>query len=73
MPLTLVADMAGAERAHTAIKDVMHHPGATGSSAFDVLHDLAAPLRHGLPRLGLTSAVATPLTPSTPHVKERSR
>jgi len=49
MPLTLFADMAGAERVHAAIKDVMHHPGASRVvGLFDVLHDLAAPLRHAL-------------------------
>ena len=53
MPLTLIADMAGAERAHAAIKDVMHHPGASRVvGLFDVLHDLAAPLRHGLTAAG---------------------
>ena len=50
MPLTLIGDMAGAERAHAAIKEVMHRPGA-GSvvGLYDVLRDLAAPLYHGLP------------------------
>jgi alpha-methylacyl-CoA racemase len=53
MPLTLIADMAGAERAHAAIKDVMHHPGASRViGLYDVLHDLAAPLRHGLTASG---------------------
>jgi len=53
MPLTLIADMAGAERAHAALKDVMHHPGASRVvGLFDVLHDLAAPLRHGLTATG---------------------
>ncbi len=53
MPLTLIADMAGAERAHAAIKDVMHYPGASRVvGLFDVLHDLAAPLRHGLTASG---------------------
>ena len=49
LPLTLVADMIGAERAHAALKDVMHHPGAVRSvGLFDALRDLAAPLYRGL-------------------------
>ena len=53
MPPTLLADMAGAERAHAAIKDVMQHPGASRVvGLYDVLHDLAAPLRHGLTATG---------------------
>jgi crotonobetainyl-CoA:carnitine CoA-transferase CaiB-like acyl-CoA transferase len=53
MPLTLIADMAGAERAHAAIKDVMHHPGASQVvGLYDVLHDLAAPLRYALTASG---------------------
>jgi len=53
MPLTLIADMAGAERAHAAIKDVRHHPGASEVvGLYNVLHDLAAPLRHGLTASG---------------------
>ena len=49
MPLTLIADMVGAERAHAAIKDVMHEPGASRVvGLYDALRDLAAPLRHGL-------------------------
>ena len=49
MPLTLIADMAGAERTHAAITDVMHDPGGSRIvGLYDVLHDLAAPLRHGL-------------------------
>lgn len=53
LPLTLVGDMAGAERAHAAIKDVMHHPGAgTTIGLYDVLRDLAAPLYHGLTASG---------------------
>jgi len=53
MPLTLIADMAGAERAHAAIHDVMHHPGASRIiGLYDVLRDLAAPLRHGLTASG---------------------
>ena len=53
LPLTLIGDMVGAERAHAAIKDVMHQPGAsTTVGLYDVLHDLAAPLRHGLTASG---------------------
>lgn len=49
MPLTLVADMIGAERAHAAIKDVMHEPGASRVvGLYDALRDLAAPLHYGL-------------------------
>jgi alpha-methylacyl-CoA racemase len=49
MPLTLVADMIGAERVHAVIKDVALRPGASRNvGLYDVLVDLAAPLRHGL-------------------------
>ncbi len=49
LPLTLLADMAGAERAHAAIKDAMNHPGASREvGLYDALSDLAAPLRYGL-------------------------
>lgn len=49
MPLTLIADMVGAERAHAVLKDVMHHPGAVRVvGLFDALRDLAAPLYRGL-------------------------
>ena len=49
MPLTLFADMAGAERAGAAITEVMHQPGGVRVvGLYDVLRDLAAPLRHGL-------------------------
>ena len=49
LPLTLVADMIGAERAHAAIKDVMHQPGSFRVvGLYDALRDLAAPLHHGL-------------------------
>ena len=54
MPLTLIADMVGAERAYTAAIELMHEP--PGSSCVvglaDAIHDLAAPLRHGLTRPG---------------------
>ena len=53
MPLTLIADMAGAERAHAALKDVMREPGACRSvGLYDALRDLAAPLHHGLTAKG---------------------
>jgi len=53
LPLTLFADMAGAERAHAAIKDVMNHPGASREvGLYDTLSDLAAPLRYGLTAIG---------------------
>ena len=49
LPLTLIADMVGAERAHAVLKDVMHHPGAVRVvGLFDALRDLAAPLYRGL-------------------------
>lgn len=49
LPLTLIADMAGAERAHAAINEVMREPGAGRIvGLFDALRDLAAPLRYGL-------------------------
>lgn len=50
MPLTLLADLVGAERAYTAAIELMQQPA--GSSRVvglaDAIHDLAAPLRHGL-------------------------
>jgi crotonobetainyl-CoA:carnitine CoA-transferase CaiB-like acyl-CoA transferase len=53
MPLTLIGDMVGAERAYAAIRDAMQEPGATRVvGLFDALHDLAAPLRHGLTATG---------------------
>jgi crotonobetainyl-CoA:carnitine CoA-transferase CaiB-like acyl-CoA transferase len=53
MPLTLYADMAGAERTRAAINEVMHEPGGVRIvGLYDVLHDLAAPLRHGLTATG---------------------
>jgi alpha-methylacyl-CoA racemase len=49
MPLTLLADMSGAERAHATIKDVMREPGGSRVvGLYDTLRDLAAPLYHGL-------------------------
>lgn len=49
MPLTLFADMAGAERARAVINEMASEPGAARVvGLFDVLRDLAAPLRHGL-------------------------
>lgn len=53
MPLTLIADMVGAERAHAALKDVMHEPGGSRVvGLYDALRDLAAPLHHGLTATG---------------------
>ena len=50
MPLTLIADMVGADRAYTAAIELMHSP--PGSSRVvglaNAIADLAAPLRHGL-------------------------
>lgn len=49
MPLTLFADMAGAERTRAVIREIEDQPGAARVvGLFDVLRDLAAPLRHGL-------------------------
>lgn len=49
MPLTLIADMVGAERAHATINDLMRHPGASRVvGLYDALRDLAAPLHYGL-------------------------
>ena len=54
MPLTLLGDMLGAERAHAAVLSVMHQP--KGSSLvvglYDALRDVAAPLYHGLTATG---------------------
>jgi alpha-methylacyl-CoA racemase len=53
MPLTLIADMVGAERAHATIKDVMQQPGASRIiGLYDAIYDLAAPLRYGLTAAG---------------------
>jgi crotonobetainyl-CoA:carnitine CoA-transferase CaiB-like acyl-CoA transferase len=53
LPRTLTADMAGAERAHSAIKDVMREPGAARIvGLYDALRDLAAPLHYGLTATG---------------------
>ena len=50
LPLTLIADLVGAERATAAAIELMHEP--PGSSRIvglaDAIRDLAAPLRHGL-------------------------
>jgi alpha-methylacyl-CoA racemase len=53
LPLTLVADMAGAERTHATINEVARHPGSSRViGLYDALRDLAAPLRHGLTATG---------------------
>jgi alpha-methylacyl-CoA racemase len=53
LPLTLAADMAGAERAHAVIKDAVRQPGSSRVvGLYDTLYDLAAPLRHGLTETG---------------------
>jgi alpha-methylacyl-CoA racemase len=53
LPSTLLADMAGAERAHAAIKDVMHDPGASRVvGLYDAVRDLAAPLHYRLTASG---------------------
>jgi crotonobetainyl-CoA:carnitine CoA-transferase CaiB-like acyl-CoA transferase len=50
MPLTLIADMIGADRAAAAVSAVMHDPpGSTRIVGLaDAVRDLAAPRRHGL-------------------------
>lgn len=50
MPLTLIADMVGAERACCAAIELMQQPGGAGRvvGLADAIDDLAAPLRHGL-------------------------
>ena len=50
LPLTLAADMAGAERAHGAVLSMMHEgPGSRRVvGLYDAVSDLAAPLRWGL-------------------------
>jgi crotonobetainyl-CoA:carnitine CoA-transferase CaiB-like acyl-CoA transferase len=50
MPLTLIADMVGAERAYTAAIELMQEPPGSNRlvGLADAVHDLAAPLRHGL-------------------------
>ena len=69
MPLTLLADMAGAERAHAAIKDVMREPGSHRViGLYDALKDLAAPLHHGLTGPGGPLAAPIRRTASTRRV-----
>lgn len=49
MPATLLADMAGAERAHAVLVAIENEPGARRVvGLYDALRDLAAPLYHGL-------------------------
>jgi len=50
MPLTLLADLVGAERAYTAALELMHQPGGAHRvvGLADAVRDVAAPLRHGL-------------------------
>ena len=53
MPLTLLADMAGAERAHAVLMEVADQPGAERViGLFDTLRDLSAPLYYGLTARG---------------------
>jgi crotonobetainyl-CoA:carnitine CoA-transferase CaiB-like acyl-CoA transferase len=61
LPLTLIADMAGAERAHAVLTDVMHSPGDVRLvGLFDVVRDLAAPLTYGLTGAGHELGGANP-------------
>lgn len=50
LPLTLIADLVGAERAYTAAIELMQEPPGVSRQVglADGIHDLAAPLRHGL-------------------------
>ena len=50
MPLTLVADLVGAERAYAAAIELMQSPPGSSRVVWlaDAIADLAAPLRHGL-------------------------
>jgi alpha-methylacyl-CoA racemase len=50
MPLTLVADLVGAERAYAAAVELMQSPPGSSRAVglADGIADLAAPLRHGL-------------------------
>lgn len=50
LPKTLLADLLGAERAYAAVIEMMHRgPGGRRVvGLFDALHDMTAPLRHGL-------------------------
>jgi crotonobetainyl-CoA:carnitine CoA-transferase CaiB-like acyl-CoA transferase len=53
MPLTLLADMVGAERAHAAVTSAARQPGSSCVvGLYDALRDLAAPLHHGLTAVG---------------------
>jgi alpha-methylacyl-CoA racemase len=85
MPPTLAADMAGAERAHAAIMDVMREPGSVRIVGLsDALRDLALPLQYGLtapgghlgggnPAYGLYAARegAIAVTALEPHFRAR--
>lgn len=50
MPLTLIADMVGAERAYSAAIELMQESGGVSRvvGLADAIHDISAPLRHGL-------------------------
>jgi alpha-methylacyl-CoA racemase len=53
LPLTLLADMAGAERAHAVIKEASRNPGSAHVVGLsDTVRDLAAPLAYGLTAAG---------------------
>ena len=54
MPLTLVADLVGAERAYAEAIELMHDaPGSHRVIGLaNVIHDITAPLRHGLTSSG---------------------
>jgi crotonobetainyl-CoA:carnitine CoA-transferase CaiB-like acyl-CoA transferase len=62
LPKTLLADLLGAERAYAAVIEMMHR-GAGGRRTvglFDALHDMTAPLRHGLTTPGGVLGGANP-------------
>ena len=62
LPKTLLADLMGAERAHAAVIEMMHRgPGGRRVvGLFDALHDMTAPLRHGLTAPGGVLGGANP-------------
>ena len=62
LPKTLLADLLGAERAYTAVIEMMHRgPGGRRVvGLFDALHDMTAPLRHGLTAPGGVLGGANP-------------
>ncbi len=62
LPKTLLADLLGAERAYAAVIEMMYRgPGGRRVvGLFDALHDMTAPLRHGLTAPGGVLGGANP-------------